>query len=185
VPELSELLDEFFFQPDEDPGPLFELGTPAEPVPAAADEAPQEFLAFTLEGETYGVPVISLREIVRVPPLTEVPRADRALMGVMNLRGEVLPVYDIKPALHLSPEEGPPGRPSGPPPRSARVLVIRSDEGDAGLWVDSVTGVMRLRPSTIEPPPPGVVRGERDCVVGLGRHGNHLLILIDVDLALA
>lgn len=185
MPELSELLDEFFFQPDEDPGPLFELGTPTEPVPAAADEAPQEFLAFTLEGETYGVPVISLREIVRVPPLTEVPRADRALMGVMNLRGEVLPVYDIKPALHLTAEEGPPARPSGPPPRSARVLVMRSDEGDAGLWVDSVTGVMRLRPSAIEPPPPGVVRGERDCVVGLGRHGNHLLILIDVDLALA
>jgi purine-binding chemotaxis protein CheW len=185
VPELSELLDEFFFQPDEDPGPLFELGTPAEPVPAAADEAPQEFLAFTLEGETYGVPVISLREIVRVPPLTEVPRADRALMGVMNLRGEVLPVYDIKPALHLTDAEAPPARTGGPPPRSARVLVIRSDEGDAGLWVDSVTGVMRLRPSAIEPPPPGVVRGERDCVVGLGRHGNHLLILIDVDLALA
>jgi purine-binding chemotaxis protein CheW len=129
--------------------------------------------------------VISLREIVRVPPLTEVPRADRALIGVMNLRGEVLPVYDIKPALHLTAEEGPPARPSGPPPRSARVLVIRSDEGDAGLWVDGVTGVMRLRPSAIEAPPPGVVRGERDCVVGLGRHGNHLLILIDVDLALA
>jgi purine-binding chemotaxis protein CheW len=181
VPELHELLDDFFYQPDEDPGPLFDLGAAPELVVAAADEALQEFIAFTLEGETYAVPVIALREIVRVPPLTEIPRAEAALLGVMNLRGEVLPVYDIKPKLQLAaaPRQNPAAA-----PRSARVLVVRSEQGDAGLFVDAVTGVVRLRPSTIEAPPPGVAGGEHDCVVGLGRKGDALFILVDVDQAL-
>jgi purine-binding chemotaxis protein CheW len=182
VARLSELLDDFFYRPDEDPGPLFEVGPAVEPVAqAATDEVPEEFLAFALDQETYALPVSALREIVKVPALTEIPRPPKSLLGVMNLRGEVLPVYDLKPRLRL-----PPARPLAEgAARSARVLVVMSDEGDAGLLVDAVADVVRLRPSTIEAPPPGVAGGERDCVVGLGRRGDALFILIDVDQALA
>jgi purine-binding chemotaxis protein CheW len=181
VPRLSELLDEFFYRPDEDPGPLFELGAVPEPaVGSRADDPLQEYLAFTLEKETYALPVASLREIVKVPSLTEVPRGGRHLLGVMNLRGDVLPVYDLKPRLHL-----PPSRPLAQgAPRSARVLVVRSEDGDAGLLVDAVAEVVRFPASAIEPPPPGVATGERDCIVGLGRRGEGLFILIDVEQAL-
>jgi purine-binding chemotaxis protein CheW len=182
VPRPNEHLEEFFYRPDEDPGPLFEVGEAVEPVAlAGASEAPREFLAFALERETYAVPVSVLREIVKVPPLTEIPRAQKSLLGVMNLRGEVLPVYDLKPKLHLPPS---PPLAQGTE-RTARVLVVRSEEGDAGLLVDRVEEVVRLRPSTIEAPPPGVAGGERDCVVGIGRKGEALYILIDVDQALS
>jgi len=176
---LGELLDEFFYRPDEDVGPLFEVGAAVEPVAQIpAEEAPEQYVAFALAGETYALPLGVLREVLRVPPITEVPRTDKALLGVMNLRGEVLPVYDIKSRLRL-PLGG-----AGLASRAARVLVVKSDAGDAGLVVDAVNGVVRLKAAELEPPPPGLLSAERDCVVGLGRSGKGLFIVLDVDSAL-
>jgi purine-binding chemotaxis protein CheW len=191
VARLSELLDEFFYRPDEDVSALGALLAGGDEVPVeAAEERAEEFLAFVLEGECYAVPLTNVREIVKVPPLTELPRASPQLLGVMNLRGEVMPVYDLKhrlrlvdvPAVRAGPD-------AAPPPRAARIIVVRDlldgVEGSAGLWVDAVRDVVRLRPSTLEPPPPGVATGERPAVVGLGRRGAELFILLDLEQALA
>ncbi len=186
MPTFDQLLDEFFYRPDEADGPLFELAAGADPAgPEPADEAPAELIAFILDDECYAVPISEVREIVKVPPLTEVPRASPAILGVMNLRGEVLPVYDIKPRLRLSVG---PVRVAGPGaarlPKGARVLVVRSDAGDAGVLVDAVRGVVKVKPSAVEVPPPGVAGGERDCVVGLFRRRDQLYILLDLAQAL-
>lgn len=175
-------LEEFFYRPDEGGGEWLDVAPSEKPSVAVEEEPPGEFLAFWLEDELYAVPLLEVREVVKVPPLTEVPRGPRTLLGVMNLRGEVLPVYDVKQLLRLpsraAGELGEAGR------RAARVILIRSDEGDAGLLVDSVTGVVRLRPSMIEDPPAGVA-GERECVAGLGRYQERLYILLKVQQALA
>lgn len=182
------LLQEFFYRPDEDPGPFF-VGQPEpEELPAPLEEEPPaEFLGFRLEREQYAIPLPDVREIVKVPPLTEVPRAPASLLGVMSLRGEVLPVYDVRPKLHLSdrvPKLAGPPEECEPLPRGARVLLVRTAEGDAGVLVDEVAGVVRLKPSTLELPPPGVAGPDRDSVVGLGRKGEHLYILLDLERAL-
>ena len=184
---LAELLADFFYDPDEPVSPVLELPSGGEELQRAqVNEAPGEYLAFLLEDECYGVPIAEVREIVRVPPLTEVPRAAYNLLGVMYLRGEVLPVYDIKVRLRLA---GVPPKVAGPEadpsqvPRSARVLVLHGEEGDAGILVDSVREVVRLKPSQIEPPPPGM--SERDCVIGLGRRKDKLCILLNVHQALS
>jgi purine-binding chemotaxis protein CheW len=185
MPGFAELLDDFFFRPDE--APVGGLELPAEsPAPAAEEaEAPSEYLAFMLDGECYGVPIRAVREIVRVPPVTEVPRGGPDLLGVINLRGEVLPIYDLKLRLRL---RSAPARIAGPDaepealPRSARILVIRGkDRGDVGLLVDGMAEVVRLSRSDLEPPPAGT--SERDCIVGLGRRGQQLCILLDVERA--
>jgi purine-binding chemotaxis protein CheW len=186
VPSLSVLLDSFFYRPDEDVGSIQELvaGTDetVEPVP---EEIPEEYLAFRLEGEHYAVPIHGVREIVKVPPLTEVPRAAANLLGVMYLRGEVLPVYDIKVKLRLADKAQLVAGPDAPePPRGARIIVVQTADGLAGIWVDSVSEVVRLRPSMLELAPPGVGGGERDCVVGLGRRKQQLFILLDIWQAL-
>ncbi len=185
---FTELLDQFFYRPDEDVSGLFELSTAPEELPALLEEEPPgDFLAFALEGETYAVPIRDVREIVKVPPLTEIPRGEPALLGVMNLRGEVIPVYDVKMRLKLTSR---PARVAGPPhevtplPRSARVVVVHLPDGPSGILVDEVSEVVKMRPSSLEPPPPGI-GGERDCVVGLGRRGDKLYILVDVQQALA
>jgi purine-binding chemotaxis protein CheW len=186
VSRFSELLDEFFYRPDEDVGGLLEFAAGSdEAPPPIPEEVPEEYLAFLLEGECYAVPIRSVQEIGKVPPLTEIPRAEPSLLGVMNLRGDVIPVYDIKLRLKLT--DKPPkvaGPDAAPPPRAARIVVARTEEGPAGIWVDSVRDVVRLKPSMLEPPLPGK-GNERDCVVGIGRRNSQLFILLDVQQALA
>ncbi|MBM7117574.1 chemotaxis protein CheW [Archangium primigenium] len=187
MPSLSSLLDNFFYRPDEDVGPIEEVvaGTD-EFIETAAEEVPEEYLAFRLEGEIYAVPIHGVREIVKVPPLTEVPRAAANLLGVMYLRGEVLPVYDIKVKLRLADTSALVAGPEAPPPpRGARIIVVQTADGLAGIWVDAVSEVVRLRPSMLELAPPGVGGGERDCVVGLGRRKQELFILLDIWQALS
>lgn len=184
---FSDLLDDFFYRPDEDVGGLQELTEGGEGQDALTrEESPEEFLSFVLEGECYAVPIGVVRELGKVPPLTEIPRAEPHLLGVMYLRGEVVPVYDIKLKLRLT-EQAPlvAGPDAPPPPRSARIIVVRTEEGPAGIWVDAVADVVRLKPSMLEPAPPGVGGGDRDCVVGLGRRGPQLYILLDIQQALA
>jgi purine-binding chemotaxis protein CheW len=179
---FAQLLENFFYDPAEDAGALLELPEPDEAQAAGrVEEQPREHLAFWLGKECYAVAIELVREIVRVPPLTEVPRAAGNLLGVMNLRGEVLPVYDIKPRLRLQSRlpviAGPDANPSALP-RGARIIVLRLEGGDAGILVDAVSEVVRLLPSQIEAPPAGV--GSRDCVLGLGRRKDQLCILLDV-----
>jgi purine-binding chemotaxis protein CheW len=186
VSRFSELLDDFFYRPDEDVGGLLDFSAGSDEVlPLTPEETPEEYLAFILEGETYAVPIRSVREIGKVPPLTEIPRADPWLLGVMNLRGDVIPVYDLKLRLKLS-DKAPvvAGPDAQPPPRLARILVAHTEEGPAGVWVDAVKDVVRLKPSMLEPAPSGL-GGERDCVVGIGRRSSQLFILLDLEQALA
>jgi purine-binding chemotaxis protein CheW len=187
MPGFAELLDDFFLRPDE--APLEGLDLPVEgEVPAAGEpQAPSEYLAFLLGDECYGVPIAEVREIVRVPPVTEVPRGGPDLLGVINLRGEVLPVYDLKLKLRLSAS---PARIAGPDadpgalPRGARILVIRGeDRGDLGLLVDGVVEVVRMGRDQVEPPPAGT--SDRDYITGLGRRGRQLCILLDMGRALS
>jgi purine-binding chemotaxis protein CheW len=187
VARFSDQLEDFFYRPDEDVGGLLELADGGEGLAALApEEHPEEYLAFALEGECYAVPISVVRELGKVPPLTELPRAEPHLLGVMSLRGEVVPVYDLKLKLRLT-DEAPvvAGPEAPPPPRAARIIVVRTEEGPAGIWVDSVSDVVRLKPSMLEPAPAGVGGGERNCVVGLGRRGQQLYILLDIQQALA
>ena len=143
---FETLIDGFLYRPDEAGLPGLKWLEDA-PAPEAGDEeAPREYLAFQLTDETYAVPIETVREIVKVPPLTEVPRAPKELLGVMNLRGEVLPVYDVRPRLLLTKGIAPVAGPEDLGPKSCIVLV-RSDAGDAGVVADGVEGVVRLLPS--------------------------------------
>ncbi len=175
----AQTLERFFFSEDE-------------PVPAAWEEAPaamgsragvvpeteQRFLAFRLEDETFAIPVETVREVVRVPPLTPVPRAPTHLLGVMNLRGEVLPVYDIKPRLQLTRAPAQWDF-STRPPREARFIVLSDDEGDLCIWVDKVEDVVSLKASGFESAP--LMVGERAMIQGLARDAGRLYILLDVE----
>ncbi|MFP2933515.1 chemotaxis protein CheW [Pyxidicoccus sp. 3LG] len=184
---FAELLDDFFYRPDEDVAGLQDFAAGSDGAHASVpEEIPEEYLAFRLEGECYAVPIRAVREISKVPPLTEIPRAEPHLLGVMNLRGELLPVYDIKMRLRLA-ERAPvvAGPEAASPPREARILVLRTETGPAGVWVDGVTGVVKLKPSMLEAAPAGLRTSERDCVVGIGRRGPTLYILLDPEQALA
>lgn len=177
MPRFEHALRSFFYQPDEDGGAgLDQLPEPQVAPAVAPEEAPREFLAFRLDAETYALPLATVREIVKVPALTEVPRGGPHLHGVMHLRGEVLPVYDVKVRLRLRAEVAPLAGPTDAP-RSARVVLVKDLAGDAGILVDEVHEVVRLLPSALEPAP--ALGAERVLVNGLARRGERLYILLD------
>lgn len=173
----EELLQHFLYRPDE-PG----LGDfdwwDSRPVPLVSRlEALHDFLAFRVLDETYATPIERVREVVKVPWLTRVPRSPPELLGIMHLRGEALPVYDIRTQLLLSPTpvqlqalRGSTGH--------ARIILIRSVGGDAGVLVDGVEGVIRLLPSTFEPAPMGT---EKPFLTGLTQQSGKLHILLDLE----
>jgi purine-binding chemotaxis protein CheW len=96
----------------------------------------REFLTFRLAGTPYAVPVERVREIVRMRPLTPVPRVPASLVGVISLRGEIVEVIDVRPRL---------GMPSAEITRATRIVVLHGDDGrTSGLLVDGVSDVLRV-----------------------------------------
>jgi purine-binding chemotaxis protein CheW len=148
-----------------------EIGRAAARPDSAPTAARVELLVFGLGDESYALPVPSLREIVRPPPLSEVPRADPSVLGVTMLRGEVVPVYDPRSRLGLT------GRPV--PTSSSRVIIAQAAAGVLGLWVDRVRQVVRVPASQLEAPPRGV-GDERLALVSLGRIGSTLFAVLDL-----
>jgi len=138
-----------------------------------------EVLTFALGDEEYGVDIQRLREIVRVRPITEVPRAPAFVLGVIGVRGEVLPVLDLRRRLKLRP-------PAEPPGREARVLIVKRGAEAFGLLVDEVRQVVRLREEDIEATPPVLIGAESEFIAGIGRpRPDRLVILLALDAVLA
>lgn len=131
-----------------------------------------EYLAFTLAGDTYAVPIGFVREILKPPPLAEVPRAPREVLGVASVRGMLITVIDLRLRLRLAAEE---------PTRKSRILLVEgADDEIIGLLVDEVHQVYRLAESEIEAAA-DVLGGQlADHVMGVGRPGGELVILIDL-----
>src|ERR1700687_3468487 len=103
MPNSDKFLDDFLYRSDEEDESSLELALgPASPSAVARHDKPDEYLAFLLDGEQYAVPIDQVREIVKVPVLTEVPGGKQSLLGILNLRGEILAVYNVKPRLRLS-----------------------------------------------------------------------------------
>lgn len=179
---VDELLSRFLWSPDEPAGEFLAQAPLALPArPPEQDRASEEFLAFSLSGELFAVPVAAVREVMKVPAVTSIPHAPPNVLGLINLRGEMLPVYDVRPRLRLelAPTHWP--LPSTEL-RSLRVVLLRAPGGDAGILAEGVQGVVRLPMDALEAPPAAPL--PMACVAGLGRRGEELYILLDIEAAL-
>ena len=135
-------------------------------------ECARELLVFGLDGSAYAVDVELVREIVRMKPLTRVPRAPGWLLGVVSLRGEVVEVVDLRIRLGLGAST------LGP---SNRIMVLHGEgDGVTGLLVDSVTEVHRASAASLMPAPVGEARS----VVEVCRRGDGFVSLLDVERVL-
>ena len=136
-------------------------------------ESPTQFVTFQLGTEEYALEIGRVQEIIRLPEITRVPRAPGFIQGVVNLRGRILPVVDLRGRLGFPPE------PFG---RRTRIIVVRIPEARVGLIVDHVVEVLRLPAGAVDPAPELVVAGlDGACVKGVGKCADRLLILLDLD----
>jgi purine-binding chemotaxis protein CheW len=131
-----------------------------------------EYLAFGLAGEMYAVQIAHVAEILKPPPITEVPRAPRTVVGVISVRGKLVTVIDLRQRFRL---------PEAPMDRRARILLADVGSGEqVGLLVDEVRQVWRLAVEEIEPA--HVLGAEQPAhIAGIGRpEGGATLILLDL-----
>jgi purine-binding chemotaxis protein CheW len=183
-PSLADRLRAFRYQPDEDVSFLSALPPPTHgQMPLAPVDAElREYLSFELEEATYAVPLGAVLEILRARLLVEIPRAQAPLLGVLDLRGTVTPVYDLGLGLglreHIRKVAGPPEE-CDPVPKEARILVARTAAGPAGMWVDRVRDVVRVAAASIQPVPPGA-----GAVVGRATAGDKALLLLELERVL-
>jgi purine-binding chemotaxis protein CheW len=132
-----------------------------------------QLVAFRIGKELFGVGIESIREIVRYPEITEVPDAPGFLEGVINLRGKIVPVVDLRKRLRLSGEEK---------TKSTRVLICEDGQGKSvvGLHVDAVTEVLKVQPDEIEGPPEMVSAIGVEYITGVAKIEGRLIILLDL-----
>src|SRR5579883_3123231 len=136
----------------------------------------QSFVVFRLGGEGYALEVMRVQEVLDMQSLTEVPGGPKFLLGVINLRGHVVPVYDLRMPFGLPKESKTAQVPS--------VLIVESNPGDnqvTGLVVDRVSDVLEFSPEEIQPPPQLGLGKATPFVRGLIRHQDGFLLVLDVD----
>jgi len=133
-------------------------------------------VGFQVGRETYGVPITSLHEIVRVTEITAVPDAPDYLEGVINLRGKIVSVMDLRKRF---------GEKQASVKRHNRILVVEHAGRLAGLIVDSASEVLKIPSDAVEPPPAVFQEGGLNCVTGLGKVAGRLVVLLDMSKLLS
>lgn len=133
-----------------------------------------KFLTFALANEEYGVEILKVREIIGVMDITSVPRMPTYMKGVINLRGTVIPVVDLRLKFELEEAE-----------HTEQTCIIVVDVGrEIGIIVDTVSEVMDVKDENIEAPP--AMGGDVDTsfILGMGKVGDEVKILLDIDKVL-
>ncbi|MEW6418926.1 MAG: chemotaxis protein CheW [Nitrospirota bacterium] len=130
-----------------------------------------QLVTFNLGNEEYAVDILKVQEINRMVEITTIPNAPFYVEGVINLRGKVIPVINLRKRFGLDSKET---------DSQSRIMVV--DVGATiGLIVDSVSEVLRLSSDTIEPPPPMTAGDGSEYIKGVGKLEDRLLILLDID----
>jgi len=131
-----------------------------------------QLVGFQLGNEEYGIDILKVKEINRVTEITKIPQSPEFVDGVINLRGNVIPIIDLRKRFHMPEREH---------DKQTRIVVGEIEGRTVGLVVDAVSEVLRLPASTIEPAPKLVSKGQADYITGVGKLEDRLLMLLDID----
>ncbi|MBW2699239.1 MAG: purine-binding chemotaxis protein CheW [Deltaproteobacteria bacterium] len=159
-------LDAFFLRPEEGG---FDGGLA---VRRSSQAEEREYLSFRLADEIFAVSIDFIREIMKPPVSTPMPRTEPVILGVFSLRGDILPLVDFRILLRVD---------ESPVTRKSRVLVVKLSDESVGLLVDEVMNVLRFAEDDIEPPPAVFGRMEAEHLVGVGRFEGVMITLIDLE----
>ncbi|MDK2836469.1 MAG: purine-binding chemotaxis protein CheW [Thermosediminibacterales bacterium] len=130
-----------------------------------------QYVVFKLGEESYGVDILQVKTIERLMPITRVPKAPKFVEGVINLRGEVVPVIDLRKRFDLEQKDA---------SDNTRIIIINVDGITVGMIVDSASEVIQIPVDEIEPPPAIVGSIDSDYISGVGKVGERLLILLNL-----
>lgn len=145
-------------------------------VSAGKDDAVLQWVTFRLDNETYGINVMQVQEVLRYTEIAPVPGAPHYVLGIINLRGNVVTVIDTRSRF---------GLPSSEVDDSTRIVIIEAEKQVIGILVDSVAEVVYLRRSEIDNAPNVGTEESAKFIQGVSNRGDELLILVDLDKLLS
>jgi len=133
-----------------------------------------QLVSFMLADEEYGVEVLKVREIIRMPTITKMPNVPQHVEGIINLRGKVIPIISMRRRFNLMENEN---------NNQTRIIIMDVAGSLTGFIVDSVSEVIRIHGSEIQPPPSLVLSGGigQEFITGVYNHAERLLIIMDID----
>jgi purine-binding chemotaxis protein CheW len=130
-----------------------------------------QLVTFDVAGEEFAVDILAVREINRMMTLTRVPNSPPEVEGVINLRGKIIPVIDLRRRFGLTQSDH---------SQDSRIVVVEVNERVVGFIVDRVHEVLRIQKSIVEPAPEMVCSIDSDFIAGVGKLEDRLVILLDV-----
>ena len=132
-----------------------------------------QLVSFKLDSEEYGIEVLKVREIIRMIPITHMPNSPSYVEGIINLRGKIIPVVSMRRKFGLMDQEN---------STQTRIVVMDISGELMGFIVDSVSEVIRISSSEIQPPPNVVSGGfDQECITGVFNQADRLLVLLDLE----
>ena len=136
----------------------------------------RKVIVFQLQDESYALTVDQVGSIERMLPITRIPQAPDFVKGVINLRGVVTPVIDLKARFGMAAAE---------PGEASRIIVVSLANMEVGLIVDTANDVLDIPDNAIEPPPEVVNAVDVDYIEGVAKHDDRLIILLHLQNVLA
>ena len=136
----------------------------------------QQLISFTVGDEEYGLELLRVKEVIRMRQITWLPKAPACVKGIINLRGDVIPIVDLRERFGLRQQQQ---------TAMTRVIVVEVAGRPVGMVVDSASQVVRVPSDQFDPPPVLMGKGSRDFITAVGKTGDRLIIMIDVDTILS
>ncbi|MDD2736457.1 MAG: chemotaxis protein CheW [Desulfuromonadaceae bacterium] len=141
-------------------------------ISEAHDKSGLEYLCFRVSDEIYGINIMDIKEIIKQREVTEVPRAPAFVLGILSLRGTIIPIIDMRIRLDLARSEQ-----TG----KERVIVVKNKNSFSGLLVDEVIQVVRVKTDVFEAPPTVLDGINRDFISGIRRSDERMIIIVNVE----
>jgi purine-binding chemotaxis protein CheW len=145
---------------------------PAEGTSRRGDNLVTQFVGFRLDNEDYAIAITKIQEIILMKPITRIPEVPAFIEGLINLRGSVIPIVNLRKRFGLPPRDV---------DDETRTIVVNIHDKTVGCVVDAVTQVMRINRDQIQPPPLSVLAISHQYIAGLARLEDRLLIILDID----
>ncbi len=137
-----------------------------------AGDTLDQMISFAIGDEDYGVDIQTVKEVIRHREITRLPKAPVFVKGLINLRGDVIHIMDLRERFNMEQQEY---------TNMTRVIVVEVDERSVGMVVDSVSHVIRVGQGQIEPPPPCVGKISEEYIRGVGKVDEKLIVLLNID----
>jgi purine-binding chemotaxis protein CheW len=154
------------------PATTQEMETSEEAGDLEKEEEILELMGFKLGSEEYAIDIMSIKEITPLFDMTPIPRAPVYILGIISLRGSIVPVFDAKKKM---------GLPDTETTEKARIIVLTNKDEQVAILVDAITSAVTIPARSIEPSPPVLKGVEAEFIGGVGRYMDRMIIIMNID----